>query len=248
MVQGGAKCAKYCLFLVNLLFVLAGIVLLVVGVMSKNGINRFGDLVESSKLNAPANLFIVVGAVVFIIAFLGCCGAVKENHCMMMTYSVLIGLILILEVGAAVTAYYMEDDVKDILGNELSESLKKYGNNNEEDLRKSWDLLHHTIKCCGVNNYTDWFNVKNETTQLFILPTSCCLEDTANCTESIKPDSKPEDVYKFLFNEGCVQKGLEEIHMGSIGTVGISLAVVELLAIISSCFMARKIRFSYETV
>jgi CD63 antigen len=32
-------------------------------------------------------LLIVVGVTVFVVAFFGCCGAVKENHCMIMTVS-----------------------------------------------------------------------------------------------------------------------------------------------------------------
>jgi hypothetical protein len=28
-----------------------------------------------------------VGIIVFVVAFFGCCGAVKENHCMIMTVS-----------------------------------------------------------------------------------------------------------------------------------------------------------------
>jgi CD63 antigen len=32
-------------------------------------------------------LLVVVGITVFVVAFFGCCGAVKENHCMIMTVS-----------------------------------------------------------------------------------------------------------------------------------------------------------------
>lgn len=37
-----------------------------------------------SSMLAGANLLIAVGAIIMILGFLGCCGAVKENRCMLM--------------------------------------------------------------------------------------------------------------------------------------------------------------------
>lgn len=34
-------------------------------------------------MNSPTILMIAVGCVIFLIAFLGCCGAIKENTCML---------------------------------------------------------------------------------------------------------------------------------------------------------------------
>ena len=39
---------------------------------------------------SPATLLIVVGIFVFIIAFLGCCGALRESTCMVLVVSILI--------------------------------------------------------------------------------------------------------------------------------------------------------------
>jgi len=41
----------------------------------------------SSDVNGPAILLIVVGTITFVVAFFGCCGAFKENYCMVMTVS-----------------------------------------------------------------------------------------------------------------------------------------------------------------
>lgn len=38
-------------------------------------------------MNGPAVLLIVVGMTIVIISFFGCCGAIKENYCMMLTVS-----------------------------------------------------------------------------------------------------------------------------------------------------------------
>ena len=59
--------------------------------------------------NAPV-LLVVVGCIIFFVTFFGCCGAVKENHCMTVTFSVLLALIFLLELGAGIGAYMMRDE------------------------------------------------------------------------------------------------------------------------------------------
>ena len=43
-------------------------------------------------------LFIVLGAIVLILGFFGCCGACTENSCMMFTFATLLALVVIAEV------------------------------------------------------------------------------------------------------------------------------------------------------
>ena len=61
--------------------------------------------------NAPV-LLVVVGCIIFFVTFFGCCGAVKENHCMTVTFSVLLALIFLLELGAGIGAYMMRTEVR----------------------------------------------------------------------------------------------------------------------------------------
>lgn len=39
------------------------------------------------KYFSPATLLLVVGIMIFVIAFMGCCGAIKESTCMVMVVS-----------------------------------------------------------------------------------------------------------------------------------------------------------------
>ena len=56
-------------------------------------LNYFDD----SYVNASV-LFIVLGAIVLILGFFGCCGACTENSCMMFTFATLLALVVIAEV------------------------------------------------------------------------------------------------------------------------------------------------------
>ena len=60
--------------------------------------------------NTPV-LLVVVGCIIFFVTFFGCCGAIKENHCMTITFSVLLAFIFLLELGAGIAAYMLRSDV-----------------------------------------------------------------------------------------------------------------------------------------
>lgn len=54
------------------------------------------------------NLYLVaaIAASVFllVLSFMGCCGALRENHCMLVTYGTLLLAIMLVEVGLGVLA------------------------------------------------------------------------------------------------------------------------------------------------
>ena len=56
-------------------------------------LNYFDD----SYVNASV-LFIILGAIVLILGFFGCCGACTENSCMMFTFATLLAIVVIAEV------------------------------------------------------------------------------------------------------------------------------------------------------
>nr|CAD7401696.1 unnamed protein product [Timema cristinae] len=91
MVSGGMSCVKYLLFVFNLVFVtvnisrqISGLALLVIGAIIQDVYSDYTDFLHGKFFAGPI-LLIVVGIIVFVVAFFGCCGAVKENHCMIIT-------------------------------------------------------------------------------------------------------------------------------------------------------------------
>jgi len=249
MAHGGIKLVKYSLFLFNLVFVIAGIGLIVLGFTTNSHIHQFEDVVDLSTYSLPSKIFIAVGIVMFIIAFFGCCGSIKENHSMVMMYSVLVGLILMVQIGAAVAAYYKAGDLADILNSELKKSMTKYDDSTVEGnaTTKFWDTLQHDLHCCGTNDFKDWF-ATDLLAPLKKVPDSCCITDFKDCARAIRIDTTPEAASKIIWIEGCARMGVESINIGRGATVGIVMSVIELLALIAGCLLARNIRYSYETV
>ncbi|ODM96935.1 CD63 antigen [Orchesella cincta] len=255
-INGGMKLIKYALFLFNLAFVILGVALVWIGFSVKHGFKQYFSTMldgEDGGHSIPPTIFIVVGFIMFVIAFLGCCGAFTENHCMMMLYSVLVGLILVIQLGAAVAAYAFQDDVEGVLRNGMEKSFDKYYNIDaagHNDSVKSWDFLQYNLKCCGVDSHIDWANATDAPVIGFIPKTCCIGGGVENCTNSITKENMNDAalVSKEIYTEGCLHAYVQSFSINRLGTVGIVLAVVQVLGIICACMMARSIRFSYETV
>lgn len=70
-------------------FQLAGLALVVVGALYKVNLDSYTEAVPEDYQNiglAP-NLTIAIGSIIFIIAFFGCCGAIRESPCLLTTVS-----------------------------------------------------------------------------------------------------------------------------------------------------------------
>ena len=104
------KCIKYSLFLFNLLFALSGLLLISTGGVIQGAYANYLDFLGDDFFSTPTFL-IAVGCIIFFVAFFGCCGAIKENHCMTLTFAVLMGVIFLMEIGAGIAAYKLKGQV-----------------------------------------------------------------------------------------------------------------------------------------
>ena len=65
--------------------------------------------------DSGAILVIAVGAITFLVAFFGCCGASQESQCMLSTYAVVVGLVFIVEVAGAILLLVYTKEVTKII-------------------------------------------------------------------------------------------------------------------------------------
>ncbi|EGV93251.1 Tetraspanin-8, partial [Cricetulus griseus] len=57
------------------------------------------------------NMLIAVGAIIMVLGFLGCCGAVKESRCMLLLFFIGLLLILLLQVAAGILGATFKSEV-----------------------------------------------------------------------------------------------------------------------------------------
>nr|XP_004999563.1 tetraspanin-4 isoform X4 [Cavia porcellus] len=111
------------------------------------------------------------------IGFVGCIGALKENKCLLLTFFVLLLLVLLLETTIAVLFFAYTDKIDRYAQEDLKKGLHLYGTPGNVGLTNAWSIIQTDFRCCGVSNYTDWFEVYNATR----VPDSCCLEFSDGC-------------------------------------------------------------------
>ncbi|XP_023310182.1 CD63 antigen-like [Anoplophora glabripennis] len=230
------KYSRYLLVLFNIFFSITGVIIISVGISAKAYYHEFDTFLDN-KYFYVSDLLIIVGAIIFLIAFFGCCGAVKENSCMTTTFSTLLIIIFILEIIAGVSGMLLKNKTEAFLTETLNTTMKQYSENNTE-IAEIWDKVQTEFKCCGIYNSTDWTDVGNKE-----IPMSCCKIPPATMN-SFQCNTTN------AYHTGCLQEFGDFIrdHVTTIGGVGIGLAAIQLLGILLACYLAKAIRSDYETV
>ncbi|XP_015239588.1 PREDICTED: tetraspanin-8-like [Cyprinodon variegatus] len=139
------QCVKYLLFLFNLLFWICGCIILGVGIYLK--VSKDGNSITEQYLPS-FELMIAIGVIIMVLGFLGCCGAYRENRCMLLVFFVLLLIIFALLLAAGILAAVEEGRVREWVEEKLKElkPLASQPQNVKDDLEK----LQRELKCCGL--------------------------------------------------------------------------------------------------
>ncbi|XP_064597593.1 CD82 antigen-like [Liolophura sinensis] len=262
----GGKCAKYLLFLYNIIFVISGAGILGVGIWIKvnkdiEQLSKLLDVTVDGTLYTAAYVLIGIGSFVFLIGFLGCCGAATENKCLLGSYIVFLVVIFAGELAAGILAAVYRNEVVDGLGTSLNSTFSDYKpktNTTEGNaLAIAWDYVQVWFNCCGAYNYTD-YRVVNFSTPSTYVPDTCCElknndplnpepKDREQCQLDAENGDSPDGN---LHMEGCFTGVKDTLmsHTGIMIGVGVGIAFLQFLGIALACCVCRggKNRKDYE--
>ncbi|GBM64910.1 CD63 antigen [Araneus ventricosus] len=161
MVSGSMSCIKYLMFIMNFVFVVCGIILIVIGAIVQT--KDVTEFLDTKYVTAPT-ILIVIGCIIFVLAFLGCCGAVRENSCMVTTFGILLFIIFVVEIAGAATAYMYRGQFQTLLKDNMNKTISQ----NKSDAATVWNEMQIELECCGVDGPTDYLDNSLE------IPKSCC--------------------------------------------------------------------------
>jgi len=213
---------KYLVFIFNFLFFLAGGALIVIGSLAiTNNEQVYENIVpDVPDVKGVAIVFLVVGSIITVISFFGCCGAMKESACLLNTFAVLLLLIVLAEVGVAITALVLRSNIKDSMTNSIATYVP--GDN-------TWDNLQDTLRCCGVDGASDWSTNPTHSGGN-TLPDSCCNPSASGCTTSSTT----------LNTKGCYTT-MSRYYI-IIGVVGIVLGLIQIIGIVFACCLSKQVK------
>ncbi|XP_077994253.1 CD151 antigen-like [Glandiceps talaboti] len=250
----GAKCLKFLLCFFNIIFLIAGITVLAVGVYVLISAKKVAAIFGSELLLNSSYVLMIAGAIAIIMAFLGCCGAWKEIRCILITYVIALVIIFIAELVGGVLAYAYRDTGKSLAKESMESTLKlDYGTTGSGDVTEQWDDIQKDFKCCGVEgNSTDayllwqhsaWY--EDQSMPKDRVPPSCCIRvkgdvQDLNACQKLEPDpNQPSQVY----TEGCFDKVYASVLDNShiIGGVGVGIAFIQIFGMVFAVCLFRQL-------
>ncbi|KAK1128906.1 hypothetical protein K0M31_020042 [Melipona bicolor] len=198
-----------------------GLGILTLGVIVQLRVTEVTDHIDTN-LTFPAITLIVIGSIIFVISFFGCCGAIRESHCMIITFASFLLFILLVQIAIGVYAFVVvknNDNQVDI----TRDYQKVFDNYNEN--KNFIDFVQSNLHCCGVNSPRDYV--------IRPIPASCCgKEQNETCTENN------------TYQTGCAIEIKNAISTAGtvLGSVAIAIAGVELIGIIFALCLANSIK------
>eukprot|EP00091_Calanus_sinicus_P024462 TRINITY_DN8789_c0_g1_i6.p1 TRINITY_DN8789_c0_g1~~TRINITY_DN8789_c0_g1_i6.p1 ORF type:complete len:243 (-),score=101.21 TRINITY_DN8789_c0_g1_i6:70-798(-) len=226
---------KYFMVLCNILFALAGIILIGFGAYAQIAAKDYLNFLGDNYVNTPI-FVIILGGVILAISLFGCCGAYQENKCLIYTYSAVLFIILIAQIAAGIAAFALKGDLKAEITKNMNTGMKNYGAEGFEGVTTTWDLVQKELHCCGVETFADWKNA-TETFKDGAVPDSCCKGGQAEgCGKA------PVDQEK-IYTEGCFSLFSDEFNsnLTIVGAVALGIAVGELIAIGFACCLGKRV-------
>ncbi|XP_028455714.1 tetraspanin 35 isoform X2 [Perca flavescens] len=228
---------KVMMFLFNGIIFLAGAAILGVGIWVKvdsgSILNFLGKIDNApSQLSQVLNvgyLLIAVGALLLVIGFLGCCGAVRESKCMLMLFFIIVLVVFIAEVAGAIVILVfrpLADDLFNKLGTAAVQNIRKdYGQN--ADVTGLWNTTMNSLRCCGFYNSSDFVGSPYYVNKNNSFPLQCCPGMTSTCSGNNATIT------------GCFPKIKKLIDDNTVAIVAVALgiAVLEICAMVVSMIL-----------
>ncbi|XP_023037901.1 23 kDa integral membrane protein [Drosophila willistoni] len=218
----GAVFVKYVLFIFNILFVICGILLITFGSIMVSTIKDFTSLDATFTANSVAIIILTLGCLIFVVAFLGCCGAIRENACFLTTYSVIMLVLLISQLILIIFVWVEHVQI----GQSLEKIVETIWDQRKSSDGILLDTMQRTFKCCGLHNAADYLSLT--------VPASCCDSPTnGSCSAATA-----------VFRPGCLSAvdDVWDTNANIIKYAGLGVTAIELVAFIFACCLANQTR------
>jgi hypothetical protein len=144
---------KTLVFIFNLLICIVGAVLMGVSLwanLSPGFMEKLQQILDQNNSDVDLNTYktaiwvlVGIGGFVFLVGFLGCCGAACESRLLLILFIIIITILFIAELATGIYALVSKNDFKDKLHKAMQEAEKK-----RPDVYKP---IEDDLKCCGVD-------------------------------------------------------------------------------------------------
>lgn len=262
----GACFAKYLLCLFNFVFFIAGSVVLSIGIWiaadkssfiqvtkiveSTNVVDGLSQFTQPNVIEQFAYVLIAAGAFVFLVSFLGYCGALRESRCLLACYGIALIIISILEITAAGIVIGYRERVELEARKIFKSTIREYYTTPDraDGVTVAWDQIMVQLQCCGVDNYYDFADSQFRLKGNMTVPKACCalVGDVTN-TQNLQPKDprcpySPSQTNSYYMT-GCYTTFINLLmdHANIAIGIGIGVGLVQLLGIFLAFCLCKSI-------
>jgi len=190
------KCVKLTLLVLNLIFLLMAILLISLGGYALHKLELLSHVVNS----VLPSFLIVLGVMMFLLSFFGCCGAWRESKTMLLIYLLALFFLLLAQMIVGGVAYQYKNDAERTLGNQWRSNFADSDRN----------FFQNEFTCCGYDNVSD------------CIGSNCVTQAQFNTTTGLKPGCGTK-LRSYIDNNLIIVEVIG-LTFGSIQMLGLCLA------------------------
>lgn len=193
----------------------------------------FQHFLDSSYF-LPASVLMILGGLIFVIAFFGCYGAIIESTCVVLVFAFLLTIVLIVEIGTAFSVYLLQDKIMSLIRDNMNSTMQQYKYNSEA--AAGVDFMQSRLQCCGFNGQSDWESILNNGNKEVLGPDSCCAFIAV-----VDDDNK---ICAGPYQHGCLDRLIMIVHRSalSLSTTAIAIALIQFAGIMFAWTLGKAIR------
>uniref|UniRef100_A0A4W5PZ58 Tetraspanin n=1 Tax=Hucho hucho TaxID=62062 RepID=A0A4W5PZ58_9TELE len=192
----------------HFVFQISGCIILGVSIYLK--VSKNGNVIMDEAVPF-IDLLIAVGVIIMVLGFLGCCGAIKENRCMLILFFIGLLLIFILLLIAGILGAVGEKKSQVWVNESLGKLLPL--RDQKPEVQTDMQKLEVEAKCCGlINGPSDWGST---------VPSSC------NCVDSSQVCKSADG--RQVYSTPCVKFVTSFMEKHAIIALGIAFGIAVLM-------------------
>ncbi|OXA55899.1 CD82 antigen [Folsomia candida] len=271
------KPTRLILILLNINFLIFSFVLIIFGLSETEkvsglltGVVDTGTATSSLLLLVPSppTIILFLGIVTIVLTGYGLHGV--DDYCHLVSYSVVISVFSLVDLGLGISAGFMEQSAGRMVGDGMMVTLKRAALNGSISATRTssldlatlnWARIQRDMKCCGVYGHTDWDTgaVVVSPPSVGVIPGSCFVqggEDSSSTSIVVEEDFSNDRDKKWIypeehvniFQEGCLSKVVERLGYARVERIGIILGIGKLVAGLSAGLVAYIVRDEWNKV
>jgi len=283
----GRAVYKWSLIIFNVIFVIIGLCLLIMGILAAYDSDIILKLfkavpdkvVDPDEYNIPkllessVKLFIGAGSILFLVGFLGCCGALSNVKLCLLVYGLVLIIVFAVQLSAGIYVglFYKtaEKHLKQFLQDSLQSNYKdgitfKNGRaiHSSDAISLAWDKVQLELECCGAVDHTDYLNADHWTKKYRINSTEIDASVPPSCCKVKNPDSPHElnfiNLKKCLQNyqseytnlQGCYKATSDLImeYSRMLIAMVVIVCLIEVLGIVFAFLLYGEIRKNFQAI